>query len=425
MKPLLNTVVVLCVLAASRALPDNIEDVKALPQTSEPIVEAEDSEPQARAERCTTCTSGGLKLGLKSPNEVLAAIQALPGAEVHSQSSYEGCSSDKGCAGIKVKDGKVIERFGNVDAFQAAAAAGGGDEFSFHAAGTFGNNLFDWSIPKGGPYWWMNENSPFKNVGAGGGNYEKFSKSSSSSFTSGGNVGGAGAGGAQFSGTLDLSGNPFLNCDFSKLGQGFSGSGQSGSSGFSGSEAAGGVINKPTAQGGSNFQSSSFESSSFSSSNKGAGEVDFSKNPFLNGAFNKKFGSTGFQGQFQGSQGATNKFSNSAQGSGGYVGSSPSPFTAHGATGGSNVNLIQNTQKFDYDQQQQTQQNIDEAFKGTGNVHGHEHFGGELQQTCAGQGYVCVHKAQCNNGVVNTNGGSLLQATTKVRLFYYFYNFVN
>ncbi|XP_063836491.1 uncharacterized protein LOC135085654 [Ostrinia nubilalis] len=439
MKPL-QAVVAICLVLAIGARSETLENTKE--STKDVISESEQSEPQARAERCTTC-SGGVKLSFKSPNDVLAAIQALPGGEVHTQQSFEGCSSDKGCAGLKVKDGRVVEKFGNVDAFQAAAAADTGNEFQFHAGGGLGN-VFEGGIPDGGPFWWMNQNSPFKN-GAAGGNFEKFSKSSSS-FTSSGT---AGAGG------VDIAANPFLNGDFSKLAGGF----------------GAGAESKP------GFSSSSFESSSFSSSSKG--DVDISKNPFLNGGV--KFGQNGFaaQGGFgagsaqfgagaagagqsgagqaasqfgasqsafsasnnafgaQGSQGAgagnSGLTSGSAQGgafgggfsgsafnaasnkfgASGYTGSSPSPFTA---STGSNVNLIQSSQKgseFDFEQQQQTQQNIDEAFQSTGNVHAHEHSGGDLQQTCAGQGYVCVHKAQCNNGVVNTNGAGVIQARTQ------------
>lgn len=407
----LHTIVAFCLILAASA----VEDI-------EPLVESEDVEPQARAERCTNCGT----VNFKSPNQVLAHIQTLPGAEVHTQQSFEECSSEKGCAGIKVKDGKIIERFGNADAFKAAAAADSGNEFQFHVAGS---NVFEGGIPNGGPYWWMNQNSPFKaNAAAGGGNFEKFSKSSSSFSSSGnaaggggqfggvgGQFGGAGgqfgASGGQFGGTIDLSANPFLNGEFSKIAGGF----------------AGGQEVKP-----SSFQSSSFESSSFSTSNKG-GDVDISKNPFLNGGVNK-FKGAGFQasgagfasgnqnqnfGQgFQGQGTSGSKFASSS----GYVGSSPSPFTA--STPGNNVNLIQNTQKnseFDFEQQSQSQQNIDEVFQGTGNVHAHEHSGGDLQQTCAGQGYVCVHKAQCNNGVVNTNGAAVLQAKTKVSFYVMFY----
>ncbi|KAL0809431.1 hypothetical protein ABMA28_011611 [Loxostege sticticalis] len=443
MRPL-QAVVAICLVLSISAHPENIEDVKELPQSKEPVVEAEESEPQARKERCTTCT-GSVKLGFK-PNDVLAALQAIPGAEIHTQSSYESCTSDKGCAGLKVKDGRVIEKFGNVDAFKAAAAADSGNEFTFHAGGALGN-VFEGGIPDGGPFWWMNQNSPFK-AGAAGGNFEKFSKSSSS-FTSSGS-GAAGAAPLLGGAVVDIAANPFLNGAF-----------------------AAGADGKPQ------VQSSSFESSSFSTSSKG--DVDLTKNPFLNGGI--KFGQTGFaaQGGFgaggaQFGAGATGAGAQSGQGSGqfgasqsqsafsaasnnafgaqgnqgfnagagnsgssgsgqgafggqfsgasynaaskfgsaGYTGSSPSPFTA--STAGSNVNLIQNSQKaseFDFEQQQQTQQNIDEAFQSTGNVHAHEHSGGELQQTCSGQGYVCVHKAQCNNGVVNMNGAGVLQARTQ------------
>lgn len=402
MRPL-HTIVAICLFLSASAV-ENIE----------PLAESENSAPQTRAERCTTC--GGV---VPNVNRILAQIQAVPVTEIHTQSSFEECSSEKGCAGIKVKDGKVIERFGNDDAFKAAAAADFANEFQFHGAGS---NVFQGGIPNAGPYWWMNENSPFKTgASGGGGGFEKFSKSSSS-FTSSGNAAGGGGGaqfggagaqfggsGAQFGGSIDLSGNPFLNGEFSKNAGSF----------------AGGQETKP-----STFQSSSaFESSSFSSSNKGDA-IDISKNPFLNGASANKFqGAGGFQssgagfasgnqnqnnfGQasFSGQSASGSKFG----GSSGYVGSSPSPFTA--STAGNNVNLIQNSQKaseFDLEQSQQSLLNIDEAFQGTGNVHAHEHSGGELQQTCAGQGYVCVHKAQCNNGVVNTNGAAVLQAKTKV-----------
>ncbi|XP_047038564.1 uncharacterized protein LOC124643605 isoform X1 [Helicoverpa zea] len=411
MKPLFPIVVAILVITAN-AHPENIEDIKVLPQSKEPIVEAEASEPQPRTERCTACSG---TLSLKSPKELLAAIKTLPNAEVHTQESFEGCSSEKGCAGIKVKDGKVIQKFGNLQAFNAAANADTANEFQFQAAGS---NVFEGGVPNGGPFWWMNQNSPFKNGAAGGGSFEKFSKSSSS-FTSSSN----GAGG------VDLAANPFLNGDFSKL---------AGGAGFSGA--------------GGNFASSqSFESS--------AKEIDISKNPFLNGgvqasgfggqsafgsgsqsfgansqsgfgaqgsqaAFGSQAGQAAFAGQGNqgfGAQGQQSSFSQGSQGfnafnSGskfgtGYTGSSPAPFAA---PTGSNVNLIQNSQKeYDFEQQQQTQQNIDEVFQSTGNVNAHDNSDGGLQQTCAGQGYVCVHKSQCNNGVVNTNGGGLLQANTQ------------
>lgn len=400
MKPLLPIVVTILALTAN-ALPENIEDVKELPQNKEPVVEAEESDPQARVERCTTCSP---KLGLKSPKDVLAAIQQLPGAEVHTQQSFESCTSEKGCAGLKVKDGKVIQRFGNADAFRNAAAQDTGNEFTFHAAGSLGNILEGGLGGEGGPFWWMNQNSPFKGAGAaGGGNFEKFEKSSSSSFSTTGAGGGAG---------FDLNGNPFLNGDFSKQ--------------FAGAGFAAGAAEKP-----SGYQSSSFESSSFSTSNKN-GEVDLSKNQFLNGgkagaggftaqgsvgfgangAGAGQFGQTGFGAQNSYSQSQFNKF-----GANGYAGSSPSPFTASSA--GSNINLIQNSQKaneFDFESQQ-SQTNVDEAFQSTGNVNAHEHTGGDLQQTCSGQGYVCVPKSQCNNGVVNTNGANVLAANTQVSPF--------
>ncbi|XP_045529391.1 uncharacterized protein LOC123717446 isoform X3 [Pieris brassicae] len=399
MKPLLQTVVAISLLLAVRAHPENIEDVKELPQTKEPIVEAEESKPQKRLERCSTCGP----LNIKSPKEVLAALQALPGAEVHTQQSFEGCSSEKGCAGVKVKDGQVVQRYGNANAFKAAEAADTSNEFNFLTAGTLAAN----------PFWWMNQDGPFKN-----GNFEKFSKSSFSSSSSGG-----------LSGALNLAANPFLNGDFSN------------------------VATKP------NFQSSS---SSFESSYSSKGDLDLAKNPFLNGGF--KAGASGaqnagafgvqnagaFGAQTAGTFGAQNAGAigaqnagfgtglgqtNLAAGAGNYAAGSnsfgaQSSFSAQGnygasslggnyagsgvrpiGVGGSNVNLVQTAQKAsDFDFSQQTQQNIDELFQGSGNV---DTSGGDLQQTCAGQGYICVPRAQCNNGVVNSNGANIPQANTK------------
>ncbi|XP_050678226.1 uncharacterized protein LOC126974696 [Leptidea sinapis] len=376
MKPLLLSVVAISFFLAIQAHPENIEDVKELPQTKEPVVEAEESDPQARVERCTNC--GSLNLKLKSPRDVLASLQNYPGAEVHTQQSFEGCSSEKGCAGIKVKDGRVIEKYGNADSFKAAEASDSNNEFNFITAASLANKAL--AGLGDSPFWWMNQESPFK---GSGGNFQKFSKSSSS-FSSSGAVGGAGA----IDGSLNLGGNPFLNGDFAK--------------GFAGSNLAG-----------NDKSSSSFQSSSFQSSySSGNGEMDLSKNPFLNGDF--KVGQSA-QGGFGAQAGLSSYgaqsgsvFGSNSNSFSGYSGSSPRPFSA-----GSGVNLIQNGQKasaFDFDQQQ-TQQNIDELFQGSGNVQ--EVTGGELQQTCAGQGYVCVPKAQCNNGVVNSNGANLLQARTK------------
>lgn len=349
MKPLLKTVVAISLLLTIHALPESIEDVKELPQSKEPIVEAEESEPQARVERCTTCTS--LNLKIKSPKEVFAALKSLPGAEVHTQQSYQSCLSDKGCAGLKIKDGKIIERFGNTEAFNAAAAADVNNEFIFHSG--FANNALEGTLGNQ-PFWWMNQDSPFKASG-GSGSFEKFSKSSSSSYSNSGSSGGV-------SGALNLGANPFLNGDLSL-----------------------GADIKP------GYQSSSFESSSYSASNKG--EMDLSQNPFLNGGY--KAGQ-GFQSAFEAS--GSQNFGAGAYGnkaSSGYIGSSPAPFVP----GASNVNLIQNEKAdFDFTQQQQTQQNIDEIFQSSGNV-GIEASAGDLEQTCSAEGYSCVQRSLCNNGV--------------------------
>lgn len=384
MKPLLQTVVALSLLLIVCALPENIEDVKELPQSKEPVVEAEESEPQTRVERCTKCAANTLKI--KTPREILAALQALPAGEVHTQQSYEGCSSEKGCAGLKLKDGEVVEKYGNVDAADVK------NGFNFQAG--FANNVLEGAFGEK-PFWWMNQNSPFKLGSANGGNFEKYSKSSSSKYSSSASSGANGGG-------LDLATNPFLNGNVAL------GSGQNIAS------------VKPNT-----FQSSSYESSSsFSSSNKG--DFDLSKNPFLNGGFkagqagavgfgaglaaNQGFGASGVAQNFDASviNSASAINAAAAQGFGtsfgtgfesannvatGYVGSSPSPFVTP------SINVIQDEKasEFDFEQQQQTQQNVDNFFQSS-NV-GIDVSGGDLQQSCVSEGFSCVIKSQCNNGV--------------------------
>ncbi|XP_023943390.2 uncharacterized protein LOC112049644 isoform X2 [Bicyclus anynana] len=386
MKPLLRTVVAISLLLSIHALPENIEDVKELPQYKEPVVEAEASDPQARVERCTTCSS---VIKLKSPKPALAALTALPGAEFHTQQSFQSCSSDKGCAGLKVKDGNIIQRYGNVDAFNAAAAADLNNEFTFHSAAALADLLSAAGSSGNVPFWWMNQDSPFK---AGGGkSFEKFSKSESASFSSGG----AGIG----AGELNLAANPFLGGDLSKgLGAG--------------------VAVKPAAF------SSAYESAY--SANSGA--VDLSTNPFLNGGLkasqagvqgaygaNSAFGASNFGAASSQNFGAASSQNFGAAGAqnlgagytgAGYTGSSPAPF----ASTGTNINLIQSEKANEFDfAQQQTQQNIDEIFQSSANV-GLDVSGGELQQACSAQGYVCALKTQCTNGVVIPAFTALLQA---------------
>ncbi|XP_050358383.1 uncharacterized protein LOC126778781 isoform X2 [Nymphalis io] len=373
MKPLLKTVVAISLLLIVHAHPENIEDVKELPQSKELAVEAEESEPQARVERCTTCGTGNLK----SPQALFADLQAVPGAEVHTQQSFEGCSSEKGCAGLKIKDGKVVERYGNADAYNAAASANSNNEFKFYSG--LAKNVFEGTLPGNGPHWWMNQDSPFKGGAASSGKFEKFSKSSSSSYSS------TGSSGAGANSALNLAGNPFLNGDLATLA----------------AEQNVGVI-KP-----SNFQSSSYESSSFSASNKG--KVDLSNNPFLNGGF--KAGQTGFgfgatagfdaaNSQSYNANANAQSFGNSYSGgfaSGNKVSTGYASLTPQIATSVSNVNQIQGEKanEFDYQQQtQQSQQNFNTAFQSSGSV-----SGSGLQQTCATEGYSCVIKSQCNNGV--------------------------
>ncbi|CAH0601978.1 unnamed protein product [Chrysodeixis includens] len=388
MKPLFSIVVAILVVAGT-AHSENAEGVKELSQSKEPLVEAEGSEPQARKERCTTCSHS-----LKSQNELFQALKSIPNAEVHTQETFEGCNSEKGCAGIKKVDGAVVEKFGNLQALNGAPSAG---------ANT--------------PFWWMNQaNSPFKAGAAGGGSFEKFSKSSSS-FTSSSSNGGAGG--------VDLAGNPFLNGDFAKLGAGFNGA----SSNFGSSQSEIDITKNQFLNGQSGFAGQSggafgsgskapFGSQSASAFGNGGQAAFGSKAQGFGANSQSGFGasgsgvalSQGAQNGF-GSQSGYNSFNAAGKFGSGYTGSSPAPFSPTG----SNVNLIQNAQKneFDYQQQQQSQQNIDEVFQSTGNVQAHESSGGDLQQTCAGQGYVCVLKSQCNNGVVNTNGGGLLQANTQ------------
>ncbi|XP_013136391.1 PREDICTED: uncharacterized protein LOC106101639 isoform X2 [Papilio polytes] len=348
MKPLLSTVVAICLILPTLAHPENIEEVKELPQSKQPVLEAEESKPQARKERCSKCSST-VNLDLKTPKDLIAALQTLPGGEVHTQQSFEGCSSSKGCAGIKVQDGKVTDKFGNLNAF--------GGENTFKAGSTFGSNLLNGKI-SGEPLWWMGANSPFKNV-----NSASYKASSSYTSTTGGAIGGAiGAGG------VDLSKNIFLN-----PGAGGFGAGQS------------------------NYDASS---SSFQATKEG--EIDVVNNPFLNGNINLAQSGVGAGQGFGAGQagGAYGASSTTAFGSGsGYVGSSPSPFAT---STGSNINLIQSAQKpsvFDFDQSQQTIS--DDIFAGGSNVNLQGQAGGELEQSCLGQGYACVLRSQCSNGVTS------------------------
>ncbi|CAK1592827.1 unnamed protein product [Parnassius mnemosyne] len=350
MKPLLRTVAAICLILTTHALPENIEDVKELPQSKEPVVEAEESAPQARAERCTSCSST-INLSSKSPQDIIAALQTLPGGAVHTQQSFEGCSSSKGCAGIKYQDGKVTNKFGNLNAF--------GGENAFKAGSSFGSNLLNGQISNK-PFWWMGDNSPFNNLNSG--NFE--TKTSSSGFTS--NSGGKGQSTYETSsssfqssqeGGIDVANNPFLNGNINF-----------GQSGFAAGQGSG-----------------------FASGSQGAGS-----------SFQSGFG-TG-QSTYSGS--GSNKFSGA-----GYTGSSPRPFAT---STGSNVNLIQNTQKvneYDFDQTQQAVNG--DIFSETSNVNIQGQTDGDLQQTCTGQGYVCVLKSQCINGIVNTNGAGILQTRDK------------
>ncbi|KAJ0183014.1 hypothetical protein K1T71_000990 [Dendrolimus kikuchii] len=337
MKPLFNIVVTICLVVAATAHPENIEDVKQLPQTKEPVVEADEAQNHPRIERCSACAA---KLHLNQPN--FAALSQV--GEVHTSQSFEGCSSENGCAGVKVKDGKVVEKFGNLDSFKNAISSDATKEFQFHAASAL-KNVFEKGIPGDGPFWWMNQNSPFKTSSS----FQKYT--SNSAYTSGSNDEG-------------LSKNIFLNGQFAK-GPSFNAGGANVNSGASSFNS-----------GSANYHSSS---SSFNSGSSSVNTASLSENPFLNGQL-----SSGFTG---------------------YTGSSPSPFTA--STVGSNINLIQSSEK-----QYIQGASIDNGFANSGNVRPNENSG-DLQQTCAGQGYVCVPRSQCNNGVVNTNGGYIPQANSQ------------
>lgn len=399
MKPLFPIVVAILVIATN-AHSESIA-AKQLAKSKEPVVEAEESEPQARSGRCTVC-SGTSSLKTHS-HHTSAAIQTLPQiSEIHTQQSFEECNSEKGCAGIKLKDGKLVQKYGDLDAFKAAAAANTGEEFQFQAAAS---KVLEGKIPNSGPFWWMNENSPFKNLEGSGSGSQKFSKFQSSSFSTSTNGG---------SGGVNIAANPFLNGDLAKInngftsgaanfaGQGFKAAGGSQGAGFSGSFGAGSGL----ANGFGGGSQSSYKSSSQSTYTTG-------QNGFAGQGGLSQAGLGVVQGGLGGSQSNFNAFNSASKFASGFTGSSPAPFSSTGA----NVNLIQNSQKtsgYDFEQQQQTQQNIDGAFASTGNVQSFANSGGELQQTCAGQGYICVQKAQCNNGVVNSNGGNLLQANTQV-----------
>ncbi|CAH2056053.1 unnamed protein product, partial [Iphiclides podalirius] len=344
MKPLLRTVVAICLLLGTHAHPENIEEVKELPPGKEPVVEAEESQPQARVERCSACSST-INLA-KSPKEIVAALQSLPAGEVHTQQSFEGCSSSKGCAGIKLQDGKVTQKFGNLNAF------GGND--AFKAASAFGSNVLGGKNTNE-PFWWMGANSPFKNV-----NSESF-QSKSSSYSSSGSSSGFAA--------QDLSKNAFLNPN------GLNGQASFESSSY---QKEFNVANNPFLNGNINRGQGNQAAQGFASNQN-------------SNAFSSAFGSS--QSSYSGGSTSSDKFAGV-----GYTGSSPAPFAT--ATGsGSNVNLIQTAQKeFDFGQSQQTIG--DDIFAGSTPAPG---LGvqGDLQQTCAGQGSACVLKATCVGGAVN------------------------
>ncbi|CAB3257379.1 unnamed protein product [Arctia plantaginis] len=392
MKPLFPIVVAILVIATNAH--SKSTESKVLAESKEPVAEAEESEPQTRSERCTVC-SGTSSLKTHS-HHASGNFQTLPQiSEVHTQQFFEECNSEKGCAGVKLKDGKLVQKYGDLDAFKAAAEANNGDEFQFQAAAS---KVLEGKIPNSGPFWWMNENSPFKNVGGAGGNSQKFSKFQSSSFSTASNGG---------SGGVNIAANPFLNGELSKINNGFtSGGANFAGQGFKASGGSQGAGFSTSGTGLANgFGSGSQSSYGSSSQNSFAGgQNGFSAQGGLNQA--------GFGGGLGGSQSNFNAFNSASKFGSGFTGSSPAPFSSTGA----NVNLIQNSQKtsdYDFEQQQQTQQNIDEAFAATGNVQGSVNSGGELQQTCTGQGYICVHKTQCNNGVVNTNGGNLQRENTQ------------
>ncbi|XP_041971154.1 fibroin heavy chain-like isoform X3 [Aricia agestis] len=531
MKPLV--VVAFALILSVGALPENIEDVKELPQAKDIEVEAEESAPQTRAERCTDCT-----INYDANGEPLAAFKALPGAVVHTQEIVEECTPANGCAGVKIKDGRIVQRFENVNAFNAASAADLANEFQFLSA--------ELAASGNVPYWWMNKDSPFK--AGGGGGFEKFTSSSFTSSNLGGaGLAGAGLGGAALGGAglgsgalggaglgsgalggagLGSSALGVAGLGSSALGGAGLGSGAIGGAGL-GNAALGGA-----ALGGSGLGVSGLGSSAYgvglSSSNLGAASLggagigssgiaggiggtrlggagvagaglgnaavgttalggsrlggasvggaglgvnavglgygassgyagaagyngagysaqsagsslNLGGNPFLNGGVSKFAGATNlgvaatrptsFQSTYEASRVnlAKNPFpsgANIGQAQGGYnaYGTNTQNFAStavskfsglagSAATAGSNVNLIQNQQKlneFDFTQQQQ-QQNIGVGL-GLG-IGGGAVGSGDLQQTCSGDGYACVIKSQCINGVVS--GAGLLQASTK------------
>lgn len=338
MKPLLRTVVAICLLLSTHAHPENIEEVKEQPQSKDPVVEAEESEPQTRVERCSGCSST-INLNGKSPKEIIAALQNIPGGEVHTQHSFEGCSSAKGCAGVKLQDGQVTQKFGNLNAF-------GGDN-AFKAASAFGSSVLNGKT-SAEPFWWMGDNSPFKGVNSA--SYQSQSSSYSSS-------------GAAGFGAVGAANNGFLNPSLS---------GQSSLEGSKGVD----VSNNPFLNG--NIK--------LTQGYQGGKGVAASQNA---NAFGTAFGNS--QSTFSGS--------GSGLAGAGYVGSSPAPFATAGSSS-SDSNLVQTAQnEFDFDQSQQTIR--DYTLTGSTNAQGLGVQGG-LQQTCASQGYACVLKAQCIGGAVNS-----------------------
>ncbi|KAG5875828.1 hypothetical protein JTB14_017259 [Gonioctena quinquepunctata] len=209
----------------------------------------------------------------------------------------------------------------------------------------------------------MSANSPFKDA------YEYYKKCSKTGncVPPAGNV----KGGSEGFGAIDVKKNPFLNGVYEVGSPASFASSSSSSSGFSASSSAG------------------TKSDGISAFHSGA-SIDVSNNPFLNGQF------------------ATAGNGDKIRGENGFLGVQPK------TPGFATTHPLANKQPFATTKPGGQQQQ--QSFVLGGNVKGNEITGQENQggrfAACKGQGYICVNKGLCSNGIVNKNGQGLLQVRT-------------
>nr|XP_023020675.1 mediator of DNA damage checkpoint protein 1-like [Leptinotarsa decemlineata] len=233
-------------------------------------------------------------------------------------------------------------------------------------------NAFQTGNPQ--DFWWMSANSPFKD------SYENFKKCSAAGncLPPTGLLSSNQKGGNADLGAIDVKKNPFLNGVYEV------GSPASFASSFSASSS-------------SSSSSGLLASSAFGTKTEGVAgfhsgvNVDVSKNPFLNGQF------------------VTTGNGEKVRNENGFLGVQPK------TPGFATTHPLANKKPFSTtkpgSQEQQT------SFVLGGNVEGNEIVsqGNKVGLVaCKGQGYICVAKNLCENGIVNKNGEGLLQVRNKV-----------